>query len=161
MTERARPARPDDLAAIVALATRARAELRSYRGGELWALREAVPEPLATSYGRLFAEPGARLVVGTIDDVVLGFGLGDTDDLADGRRLGRVRELFVDPGARAVGLGEAVLGALLAWFRQQGCTGVDATALPGHREAKNFFEAHGFVARLLVMHHVPDATDPA
>ena len=31
--------------------------------------------------------------------------------------------------------------------------GIDATALPGNRATKNFFEAHGFTARLLVMHH--------
>ena len=35
-------------------------------------------------------------------------------------------------------------------------SGVDATALPGHRQAKNFFERAGFTARLLVMHHAVD-----
>jgi hypothetical protein len=35
----------------------------------------------------------------------------------------------------------------------RGCSGVDATALPGNRATKNFFEESGFTARLLVMHH--------
>ena len=37
---------------------------------------------------------------------------------------------------------------------------MDAPALPGSRPAKAFFEDHGFVARLLVMHRpLPDAPD--
>jgi GNAT superfamily N-acetyltransferase len=67
--------------------------------------------------------------------------------------LGRITDLFVEPGARAVGVGEALMDALLPWFRARECRGVDATALPGNRETKNFFEMSGFTARLLVMHH--------
>jgi GNAT superfamily N-acetyltransferase len=68
--------------------------------------------------------------------------------------------VFVEEGARGVGLGEAILEDLVAWFADRGCVGVDAPALPGHRQAKNFFEAHGFVARLLVMHHPTAPTPP-
>jgi hypothetical protein len=32
----------------------------------------------------------------------------------------------------------------------------DARVLPGHRLAKNFFEAGGFSARLIIMHHVDE-----
>jgi hypothetical protein len=42
---------------------------------------------------------------------------------------------------------------LIAWCRARGCTGMDAMALPGHRQTKNFFEESGFTARKLVMHH--------
>ena len=35
----------------------------------------------------------------------------------------------------------------------------DAMALPGHRATKNFFEAHGFTARALVMHRRLDPTE--
>jgi GNAT superfamily N-acetyltransferase len=161
MIERARPARPDDLGPVVELGRAARRELGEYRGGALWAAREAVAEPLALSYARLIDTPSGRLVVGTLDDVVLGYGVGEVEDLPGGRRLGRVQELYVDPGARGVGLGEVLLGELLAWFADQGCGGIDATALPGHRQAKNFFEEQGFVARLLVMHHAPEPAAPA
>jgi ribosomal protein S18 acetylase RimI-like enzyme len=161
MIESARPAQPDDLPAIVALGTRARDELRPFRGGELWANREAVREPLTSSYGRMYDLPTVRFVVGLLDDVVLGFGLGELEDLADGRPLGRISEIFVDAEARGVGLGEAIVGELLGWFDAHDCVGVDAVALPGHRQAKNFFEGHGFVARLLVMHHRSQSDDPA
>ena len=56
--------------------------------------------------------------------------------------------------SRSVGVGEAMADALVAHCTAQGCIGIDARALPGHRATKNFFEAHGFTARALVMHHV-------
>jgi hypothetical protein len=46
-----------------------------------------------------------------------------------------------------------MMGSLLEWFGARGCSGVDATALPGNRATKNIFEESGFTARLLVMHH--------
>jgi len=63
-----------------------------------------------------------------------------------------VRELFVEEAARAVGVGEAIIEFVLEQLRAAGCHGVDAYALPGHRDAKNFFEEQGLTARLLVMH---------
>jgi GNAT superfamily N-acetyltransferase len=51
-----------------------------------------------------------------------------------------------------VGLGRLLLDTALVWFRAEGCTGVDGSALPGDRDAKQFFESAGFKARLLVMH---------
>ena len=70
-----------------------------------------------------------------------------------GSRLGVVSDIFVEEGARAVGVGEAMMGDLVAWCEAKGCAGMDAMALPGHRLTKNFFEESGFTARKLVMHH--------
>ncbi len=74
------------------------------------------------------------------------------EPLRSGRTLGVITDLFVEEGARAVGVGEAMADALVAHCRAHDCVGIDATALPGHRAAKNFFETHGFTARALVMH---------
>ena len=49
-------------------------------------------------------------------------------------------------------VGRAMAESLMSWCRSQGCSGVDASALPGSRAVKSFFEANGFTARLLVMH---------
>jgi hypothetical protein len=51
-----------------------------------------------------------------------------------------------------------MMDAVVAWARQHGCRGVDALALPGQRDTKNFFESHGLVARALVVHR--DLTEP-
>jgi ribosomal protein S18 acetylase RimI-like enzyme len=154
--EAVRAATADDLPAIAGLADALRAELTPMRGGGIWAVREARPGQPAEVYGGLLTDPAACVVVGTLDDVVIGFGVATVEPLTDGRKLGVVSELFVDADARAVGVGEAMLEALVAYCTREGCVGVDAFALPGHRAAKNFFEESGFTARAIVMHHALD-----
>jgi len=126
------------------------------RGGALWEAREARPEPLDEAYGALLAKDDAHLVVGTIDGVTIGFGAVEVETLRTGERLGSITELFVEEGARAVGVGEAMASALIDFCIAQGCCGIDARALPGHRAAKNFFEEQSFTARALVMHRPLD-----
>ena len=99
------------------------------------------------------ASPDVHVVVGTIHDVIIGFGVVEVEGLADGTTLGVITELYVDPGARAVGVGEAMMSALLTYCVERDCFGVDARVLPGHREAKNFFEESGFTARSITMYH--------
>ncbi len=79
---------------------------------------------------------------------------------AEGERVGVIRYIFTHPDARGVGIAEAMLAAALADLRARGLTKFDVRVLPGHRSAKNFFEANGFSARLIVMHH-DDAPDDA
>ncbi len=151
--EASRPASADDIPRVVELAREMRAELAAMRGGALWIERDAVPEPLDQAYGALVGRDDAALVVGTIDDVVVGFGAVVVESLPSGARLGVITDLFVEEPAREVGVGESVVDALVEHCRVRRCIGIDATALPGHRAAKNFFEGHGFTARALTMHH--------
>ncbi len=96
------------------------------------------------------------MVLGTVDGIEVGFALARCQ-LVGGQPMGVVEAIYVEPAARQVGVGEAMVEAVLAWCAGRGCHGVDAPALPGSRPAKAFFEEHGFVARLLVMHRpLPD-----
>lgn len=150
--ESARRATPDDRARVSELAEVARSEIGSQvRGGTVFVNREVLADPFAAGV----------LVVGEYDGAVVGYGSGRTEELRNGTRLGVVDEVFVEGEARGVGIGEAMLGELLAWFRSEGCVGVDAYALPGMRETKNFFETFGFTARLLVVHHRLEGADSA
>jgi len=90
-------------------------------------------------------------MVGTTEDLVVGYGVARYETLRDGTRLGVIEEIFVEPEARAVGVGELLVERLFAFCADAGCIGVDATALPGDRQAKNFFERAGLTARSLVM----------
>jgi ribosomal protein S18 acetylase RimI-like enzyme len=155
--EGVRLATPEDLPAIVGLVEALRAELTPMRGGGIWAVREARAGPPEEVYGALLTDPAVCVVVGTVDDVVVGFGVVSVETLTDDRHLGVVSEMFVDAEARAVGVGEAMLEAMVAFCEREGCVGVDAFALPGHRAAKNFFEESGFTARAIVMHHSFDS----
>lgn len=151
--ESARRATADDIPVLVELALRARDELAPVRGGPVFLEREARGEPLSAGFATDLASPDAVVVVGEIDGVPLGYATGRMETLRQGTRLGRIDDLYVDEGARSVGIGEALMADLLEWFREQGASGVDAMALPGSRATKNFFEISGFSARLITMHH--------
>lgn len=138
----ARSARAADRERIDELRALFFTELRAYRGGDLW-VRERMSAARPDESGAF---------VGTLDDVVVGYGIVEVLELRDGGRVGKVTELFVEPEAREVGVGEALVGVLVDWCRDHRCDGIDATALPGHRAAKNFFEEQGFVARSLTMY---------
>ncbi len=155
--EEARLAVPGDVPRLVEMARSLRRELEGTRGGSVWAAREARTEPLEDAFAALVESDGTRVVTGTIDGEVVGFATAVVEELNDGRRLGVVVEIYVEPGARAVGVGEAMIDDLVAHLGASGCTGIDALALPGHRATKNFFEDSGFTARALVMHRRLDA----
>jgi GNAT superfamily N-acetyltransferase len=154
--EGSRPATVEDLPRIAELAELARDELVPMKGGALWSAREAVAEPFEDAYAALIARDDASVVVGTVDETVIGFGVVTLERLRTGETLGIIGDLFVEPGARGIGVGEAMADDLVAFCETRGCTGIDALALPGHRTTKNFFEGSGFTARALVMHRALD-----
>jgi GNAT superfamily N-acetyltransferase len=151
--EGARPATEADVPRLAELARAAIDELVPTRGGAVWRAREARPEPIEDGLAALLSDPSALVVAGTIDGVVVGYGVVRVEQLGDGSRLGVIDDIYVEDGARGVGLGEVMMGDMVSWCVGQGCFGMDAMALPGHRSTKNFFEESGFTARKLVMHH--------
>jgi GNAT superfamily N-acetyltransferase len=150
--ERCRPATADDAARVIELARLLRSELTELRGGALWVARDGAGEPLDASFATWLANPEYEVVVGTIDDVVVGYGVVEIETLRTGERLGVIHELFVELEARSVGVGEAMVNVIGERCADAGCLGIDAGALPGHRATKNFFETNGFTARAIVMH---------
>ena len=156
MMETARPADPGDVAAIEHVAQLVRAEQVDARGGALFQAREAGPWPLGDRVRDLIDRADSVAVVGCYDDVVFGYGLATIEQLPDGRSLGRLDDLAVEPEARGSGIGEAMMNLMLSELRAAGCRGVDSRALPGDRQTKNFFESFGLKARLLVVHQTFD-----
>lgn len=152
--EAAREAAESDVPRLAELCRQARHEIGAQeRGGAVFVARESRPEPVEESLRQAVLDAAQAVVAGTIDDVVVGYATGRTEDLRDGTTLGVVDDLFVEEGARGVGVGHELMEALLQWFGSRGCSGVDTLALPGLRATKNFFEGAGFSARLIVMHH--------
>ena len=117
-------------------------------GGPIWVVKAQIH-----AGGR--GKAGGVKVVKSIEDVrkeaarMLGATLVTHQTGPHGRE---VRRLYVEEGARSVGVGEAMIAELVAFASRAGCIGVDALALPGARAAKNFFEESGFTARIIVMH---------
>ena len=149
--EGCRPATADDLPRLAELVRAAVSELAPLRGGEVWRAQEARNEPLEHELAPLLSDPRARVLAGTIDGFPVGYAVARIEQLTDGSTLGVIDDIFVEEEARGVGVGEAMIADLLEWCASQGCRGIDAMALPGHRASKNFFEGSGFTARKLVM----------
>jgi ribosomal protein S18 acetylase RimI-like enzyme len=149
--EGVREATPSDLTRLAELARAAIAELAPTKGGDIWSRREARQEPVEASIADAIDSADHLALVGELDGAALGYVIARVDAI-DGAGLGVVEDLYVEPGARAVGLGEALMDAVIAWCRARGCAGVDSLVLPGNRETKNFFESFGLVARAIVVH---------
>ena len=128
------------------------------RGGALWETREARAEPLDDALRALLDRDDARVVVGTIDEAVVGFGIVEIEHLRDGTRLGVIAELYVEPEARGGrGGGGDRRAARRRSAPRPAASASTPPRCPVHREAKNFFERSGFTARALIMHHKLDA----
>jgi len=150
--EAARTAVAADIPQVVALAGAATEEKGRQKGGTLWARREGRPAPHEAGLRSALESPDHEVAVGTLDEVVVGYGVVRVEKLLDGGMLGVIDDIYVDPGARAVGVGETLMNHLIDWCIARGCFGVDSLALPGDRETKNFFESFGLVARAIVVH---------
>ncbi len=154
-------AHPGDIEAVAELAREARREALDYRGGERWMATEAALEPLDACLDELVADPGAVVLVGVWEDAVVGYSWARRMVRQDGSPIARIEELFVTPEARSVGVGESLFGALAQWAREQELTAIDAFVLPGHREAKNFFETFKMTAHALIVHTRIDPDEEA
>jgi GNAT superfamily N-acetyltransferase len=150
--ETVRPATEADLDDVVALATSAVAEKRDQKGGAVWARREGWRQPVAGSLADAITAEDHEVAVGQLNGTIVGYGVVYVDVLPDGGKLGVVDDIYVDPAAREVGIGELLMEHLVDWCRDRGCFGVDSLALPGDRSTKNFFESFGLVARAIVVH---------
>ncbi len=153
----ARPARGSDVPELIRLYRLLQAEMEGLRG--LWAEADGLPAPVDDALAAAVTDPETLVYVGTADDVPFGFILGYSAGLlpqADGERMATIKLVFTEEEARGVGVGEAMRDAMMEAFRASGHKWFDAHVLPGHRLAKNFFEAGGFSARFIIMNHEDD-----
>jgi GNAT superfamily N-acetyltransferase len=150
----ARLATAGDLGVLVKLYRDLEAEQRHLK--DMWPLADGLPEPVAAAFAAAIDDVDSLVVVGDLEGLPFGFVYARVEDLlpqAAGIRVGAIRLIFTDPAARGVGLAETMIGFTLDDLRRRGIERFDAHVLPGHRHAKNFFEASGFAARSIIMHH--------
>jgi ribosomal protein S18 acetylase RimI-like enzyme len=125
----------------------------------MWPVADGLDEPVSAAFLQALDDPETVVLIGEIERQPFGFLVCRVERLltqADGELVGAIRLIFVDPEAREVGVGEAMRDLVMELLRERGITKFDAHVLPGHRLAKNFFEAGGFAARSIIMHHDDD-----
>ena len=137
-----RAAEPADVPQLIALEEEARDALVDQRGGLRW-----LEEHPLTGAGWLERLSTDVVLVALIDDVLVGYAVV----VDDGPDLTRVDQVFVTPGARELGFGDAFLAAGLAHARERGATVFEGQALPGDRDTKNLYERAGITARLITV----------
>jgi GNAT superfamily N-acetyltransferase len=138
----------DDVRRLVALE---RADLTAERDGVLWAQID-VPAPDDQGFLAALSDPWSAVFIAELDSLPFGVAAVTRRALPDGALLAVIDHLFVEAGARELGLGESLLAAATQWATDAGCIGIQATALPGAREAKNLFERAGLKARTIVVY---------
>lgn len=149
-----RRAMPDDLSTLEGLYRSLEKEMEGLHA--MWPVADGLDEPVVESFREALDEPDTVVLIGEIDGYPFGFLLARVERLlaqADGDLVGAIRLIYVDHEAREVAVGEEMRETALDILREQGITKFDAHVLPGHRLAKNFFEAGGFAARSIIMFH--------
>ncbi len=154
VTVTARRAGLEDVPSLVGLYRGLEEEMTALH--PMWPLSDGLAEPVDRSFERLLADPDGLVVIGELDTYPFGFAAARVEEIlpqAKGEKVGSIRLIYVEPGAREVALGEEMREMVMDLLRERGISKFDAHVLPGHRLAKNFFEAGGFAARSIVMHH--------
>jgi ribosomal protein S18 acetylase RimI-like enzyme len=149
-----RTATTDDLDTLIALYGEAEREQAGLKA--MWPVFDGLDHPLHESVRAILEDEDSLLLIGEIDGVPFGMLWARSEPMlkrAQGDRVGVIRLIYTDHEARGVGVAEAMALEALARLRAAGHRRFDARVSPGHRAAKNFFEANGFAARLIIMHH--------
>lgn len=143
-------ARPSDVEILGELAGQALHEAAGRRGGPLL----LTASPLTRSPGALagyLATSGHLLLAGRFAGAVVGVAAARRVT-GEGGPIAVVDLLYVEPAARRVGVGDALMEDVVEWATASGCAGIDVTVLPGDQPSKAFFEGWGLTARSLVLH---------
>lgn len=142
-----RAARPADAAELEALETEARAAIVDARGGRRWLDEHPRIGPRwadAVDSRSVFVAvlaPGDGRASVTVGYLVL--------DVHGAVAL--IDQVYVTPGARELGFGDALLEAAADAARHAGATVLEGHALPGDRHTKNLYERAGITARLITV----------
>ncbi|MGF1501739.1 MAG: GNAT family N-acetyltransferase [Paracoccaceae bacterium] len=152
-----RPAGPEDRAALIRFMARLQDFEREIepnrRPGD--AMAEA---HMAALLAWVAAAGGGCLVAEELDGAgAVGFVLFGVETeigdyvLPENRRVGRISDLWVEPGARGQGVARRLLQAAEEALAALGICRVEVSALPDNRRARAFYEAAGFSPALLTL----------
>lgn len=142
MNEVVRPAEFNDAAQLAELEAAARHHLIDQRGGAAL----LAEQPAIGEWAPAIEDHARWIGVGELDGFVVGYlELSVTGDIAV------VRQVYVQPEARELGFGDALLEAARHEAQRHGCSALEGFALPGDRDTKNLYERAGITARKIIV----------
>lgn len=134
----------DDADELARLEREARRALVGARGGDRW-----LDEHPEIADGWREHVTVAPTFLALLDGVPVGYLVLDLARLDDS--IASVDQVWVAPGAREVGFGDALLEAAVDRARRAGATIFEGQSLPGDRQTKNLYERAGIKARLITV----------
>lgn len=150
---RARPATSADAELASELVALCHTAMLAQRDGELW--NSLDKNSLAVTARLQQRINGSIVIIGEIKEVPVGVAVLDlrrpSDHIGDAP-IAVIEEIYTMPDARGVGVGSAMITTAVEWCHTVGARGIEAIALPGDRNTKNFFEAHRLTARSIRVH---------
>ena len=133
----------DDADVLEILESEARLSLVEFRGGD----RLSVDIPvIGSKWALALDDRSLHVLVGGLDESVMGYLVTRIKD-----KIAIVEQVFVTHDARTLGVGDALVSAIIYWAKSNSFKSLDALALPGDRETKNLYERSGLVARLITV----------
>jgi GNAT superfamily N-acetyltransferase len=139
-----RSATAADALALSDLEREARKEISAFRGHE--SLLSANPL-IDTLWSSTVDSKSCLVLVAETSGQIVGYAKGDiTAESASCL----VNHIYVDQMARQIGIGAGLISEIARIAKSQGCSTLDAIALPGDRKMKNLYERVGMPARLLI-----------
>lgn len=121
----------------------ARSSLVEFRGGD----RLSIEIPLiGVKWALALEDRSLHVLVGGLDESVMGYLVARISE-----QIAVIEQVFVTHDARTLGVGDALVSAIIVWAISNSFKSLDALALPGDRETKNLYERSGLVARLITV----------
>jgi GNAT superfamily N-acetyltransferase len=140
IAESVREALISDAEVLTELQLAARAAIAEARGG-----LALLAEQAATDWDSALVDGERAVFVGCLDGAVVGYL-----EMALGP-IAVVRQVYVHPEARELGLGDWLIEAALQRAASDESTALEGAALPGDRHTKNLYERAGIVARKIIV----------
>lgn len=115
---------------------------------QLWPDIEPDVNALQTVYADALSSPVQKLIVGTMDEKVVGFcSLTIKNNFWQAGRLGNVDELVVDEHYRGKGIGKELMRHIQQLASDHQCKRVELDSSFHRQEAHRFYESIGFKRR--------------
>lgn len=137
-----------DAAALGQLERRARDSLVDTRGGNRWLDQHA---EVGDRWATVIDECAVFLATVPVDGAEVAVGYLAAELRTEAMLILWVDQVWIEPDARELGFGDALLAEALAWGRRSGAGLVEGEALPGDRNLKNLYERAAITARLITV----------